>query len=1085
MAYVDIPNGDDLSESFLNDIARRKEFASLKRGVVGALTPIESGYLIVNDDPTVGITLPPRLEGLQLHGAQMFVRAFKNPNTPYSRILVNWQTGAGKTLGMLAMSQEYAHHFRSQVHLPPDERPTVFIISFSKDTIQSEMLSFPELGFVTAQEIVQLEKAKARAASGAYDTQRLNVLLGTYKRRITNRLMGGYYQFYGYKEFANRIFVVTPKGVAAGFDPSVLFDNDPENIVATIDSETDKGHVHLNLELINKLKGCLIVADEIQKAYNVQTKNNYGVALQYVLDSIEDGNTHAIFMSATPMSGSATAIVDLLNLLVPKKERANRILRRDEFFEGATTIGGVVPSKLRKGALERIKNYSRGRVSFMLEPPSDTYPARYFKGVSADGIQYLKFELCVMSKIHEKIARGYEEQTDNTKHSNTKQYLYDTVFPASEWITDESSIDGYTIPSSTLLSQYASLPQPKQSTVFTANRADHGSMIASGSALRLPELAKMSTKLAHCMKMLIEFIKQGTSSGKIMLYHHLIQTSGVLLVESVLRENGVISQDESPTSNTLCVHCGETRDRCDAAKKTNHEFAPVRYAAVHSFVRANMLNTIARFNRRSNAHGKDVKILIGSGIISVGITLKAVRHQLILAMPSDIPTLLQVFGRCVRNRSHEDLPKEDRNVSVYVLVSTYEDGSGPELDKYRTKMGEYCVIQTIEKTLRTVAVDAFSNVSTIPKEDTIDSLTYKPAIERAPNNMISDSSFLAYGWGIQEVGVITSSILALYKIRPVWTYDDLWNAVSSNTVSGVSIIESTMDERNFAIALHKLCDKNTISNRQRNTFITFADPYYIATNDIQLDYDSYTRSPSHVDVKSYLLTSVIDNSSHTKLLEMLKVVPMWKTLMTYAPEVHYTALRAIVEDAVMSGVVSNKLSDMMNMYASLKILITVGDVIESESARRLYRGNDDNDKHIIGFVSKRAISIYDTKTGWYELPKNTIPLPNYTENMHIVGYAERKSGLVRFKLRPPLVINATHRDKRVIQTGAVCNTYSRKELSVISANIGISTRAEDNIDTMCSNIQKTMIDNEIRARSNESTQEEKQRWVYLFNELVR
>ena len=235
MSYPTVPTsstGDpperELRE-FLLDLGARKEFRSLAPTAAaapppGAPHPYGFGLPGGPGDGGGGI---PVIPGLRLHGAQLFVGNFSNPDTPFTRLLLNWQTGTGKTIGAITIAQEYVRQYRARITVPPGDRPTVFVVGFTKTIIQAEMLRHPEFGFVSPEEAVELRRLHALAeASGGPATpesRHYSGFVGVLKRRITDRTRGGYYQFAGYKEFANRLLVVTRAGAARGFSVAGLY----------------------------------------------------------------------------------------------------------------------------------------------------------------------------------------------------------------------------------------------------------------------------------------------------------------------------------------------------------------------------------------------------------------------------------------------------------------------------------------------------------------------------------------------------------------------------------------------------------------------------------------------------------------------------------------------------------------------------------------------------------------------------------------------------------------------------------------------------------------------------------------------
>ena len=78
--------------TLLNDIYSRKEFKFLP-----LISKTNYDY---------------ELKGFNLSSAQLFVKNFLNPNTPYKRLLLNWMTGSGKTAPSPAIANEFIKVFK-------------------------------------------------------------------------------------------------------------------------------------------------------------------------------------------------------------------------------------------------------------------------------------------------------------------------------------------------------------------------------------------------------------------------------------------------------------------------------------------------------------------------------------------------------------------------------------------------------------------------------------------------------------------------------------------------------------------------------------------------------------------------------------------------------------------------------------------------------------------------------------------------------------------------------------------------------------------------------------------------------------
>lgn len=78
----------------------------------------------------------------------------------------------------------------------------------------------------------------------------------------------------------------------------------------------ERGEIQVNTVLLKQFENSLLICDEIHNTYNSMMKNNYGVAIQYILDYTP--SLRALFLSATVAYHSPTEVIDLMNLLLPK-----------------------------------------------------------------------------------------------------------------------------------------------------------------------------------------------------------------------------------------------------------------------------------------------------------------------------------------------------------------------------------------------------------------------------------------------------------------------------------------------------------------------------------------------------------------------------------------------------------------------------------------------------------------------------------------------------------------------------------------------------------------------------------------------
>lgn len=721
--------------------------------------------------------------------------------------------------------------------------PTVFVLGFGspKAAFLRELLKYPDFGFITYAEKDELKHRIGMAESGLPDdVKHLDAYRIFLKKRITNKNKGGFYKFYGYDEFVNRLFssetvkltdleVIANQRAKAG-DTTTLEEIILEHIKA--------GKIHVNMQLLDMFKNSLMICDELHNTYNMSMKNNRGVAIQYVLDIVE--TVRLLGLSATPLSNSPTEAVDFVNYLVPASQK---FTKKGLFLTSRT----MVP-----GGLEALGRATRGRISFLQDVNIKYFPKRVFVGESlilpadvgglhqGDTLPYLKFIICPMSELHQATYNAHVAQTtesDNYHSIPTDGYsIYDLVLPSP----DASSAPSGSTPigifrSSDVRNKISMAPAAwKLEHKISMKKYSTTNSILVGDFLRRENIGLYSAKYEKLLDIIFEIVQgsggDGTKCEKIMIYHDRVKMSGVLMIQELLKANDMIDEHSEPTDATLCCVCGKP---LSAHVLAPHEYIPIRFVVAHSDMdKSTMDASLAKFNGANNTRGHKYMILVGSKIIKESYDFKDIRELIVMSLPINFPTLLQVFGRCVRKDSHVNLPPEQRQVNIRMLISTvnpkYPAGDliSPELYRYVDKLADYIAIQEIEREWDRNAIDGSIHRDIImpmalkdiyhpngrrgPPIDMLGNLYFDPAYE-VPDYKAADLSaatFNAYKYYEEEIRTQTYIIKRLFTLMPVWSYDDLWKTVQAPPF-GIETNPALFGENNFIIALYNLVNRVT------------------------------------------------------------------------------------------------------------------------------------------------------------------------------------------------------------------------------------------------------------------------------------
>jgi hypothetical protein len=481
---------------------------------------------------------------------QNIVINFLSPHTINTRLLLKWNPGMGKTYPALKIAKLFLDVFKKQEKFI-EGGGKIFVIGFQKITFKKELLTNPDLGFLTRQEIEEHKATYDRvlstgdeALAAAYKSKE-----DEYKKRFSKHI-----KFIGYKQLVNDLFKKKTNSLEENNRVIELVSTmEEEKLVAAIKD----GTIELNKETLAKFDNSFIICDEIQDVYNQREKNNWGTTLQIIFDSYP--TVKILLLSATPVYGSPSECIDILNLLSTNGVK----YKKEEFFD-------IKTQKMLPGVEEKLVAALRGHVSFVIDSNIDQFAKESWAGDYINGIPLFPFIRCEMSPLHKEV---YMAEYKNSL-SVDSAYLNDFIIPYAAPEKSQGSGSRYNIKAKGFyttsdVKQYLSSIDDSvyRKIGLRMNKQDG---IIYGFGLQRDKLRNISTKYFRMLECLDEYMKPDywkddngvsniKSSGKIFIYHNNVIMSGVSFIKNVLLENGFIQYGQVPLATTRCSVCGKLK----------------------------------------------------------------------------------------------------------------------------------------------------------------------------------------------------------------------------------------------------------------------------------------------------------------------------------------------------------------------------------------------------------------------------------------------------------------------------------------------------------------------------------------------
>ncbi len=439
-----------------------------------------------------------------------------------------------------------------------------------------------------------------------------------------------------------------------------------KNLIKKSDTRIDKYYDILSynkfVELTDsgdlKIQNCILIIDEVQNM--ISEDGTYYNSLREAIDKSDD-KSRFIFMSATPMFDKPVELALTLNLL----NFEDQLPTGREFFKQFVDIVKKGNGKLKYEAknLDAIREFSKGIISHYRGAPPYTFPKKIIRVVK-----------CVMGSLQ---YRAYKTVLDNENKIETKRYKN------KEKVFEENAIKD--LPNNFFLGS-----RIISNVVYPNMKISDSGLKSFKGRAATTELEKYSVKFYKMLK------KIKSAKGPVFVYSNFKEYGGIKSFQKVLDENGF--------KNYLTSGEGKKR-----------------YAIWSGDEKANKREEIRTvYNNKENEYGDKIKVILGSPAIKEGVSLLRVKQVHIIEPTWNWSKMEQIIGRAVRFCSHKDVQKEDREVKVYIYVST-SPNKEETTDEYILNLAvqKNRLISKFELALKEAAVDCalFKNANYYPDVD--------------------------------------------------------------------------------------------------------------------------------------------------------------------------------------------------------------------------------------------------------------------------------------------------------------------------------------------------------------------------------
>ncbi|HEY9704250.1 MAG TPA: DEAD/DEAH box helicase family protein [Allocoleopsis sp.] len=462
---------------------------------------------------------------------------------------------------------------------------------------------------------------------------------------------------------------------------------------------------------ISNVSNTVVICDEI---HNVTGNDSYFALLKLLKRS---ENVKLILLTATVIYDSIKEIFEISNLLnydskvlLPIR---NELIKEKLIFFTKTNekniISKNIPYLTEKGK-EHLIDFLKGKVSYLVQDKK-FFPSLHY---GKNGKKSVSLSECIMSSFQDYF---YKNSLMNSSNNDSENVLFKDSSDAATIVYPDGTYG---------------------STGFIKNilkSKDH-------TFLKKENIKKYSCKIFN----ILEIIEK--SKGICFIYSNFVTNGGIQLLEMVLKKNGYSEY---------------------GTRGTKPKFVTIS-EGMSNKTKEKIIKTI---NSKENIYGKEIKILLGSYVISEGISFKNIRQIHILEPYWNFSRIEQIIGRGARFRSHALLNPKDRKVDIYLHSAISKTTDSIDLLKYQLSFEKNKSAKEVTKIISKIAIDCPLNQQR-NKVDCEYNLPEKPKIDTTTYFLLSHSK--------EEYVFIMEKIQELFTLGSVFLLKDIVEYINTKGI---------------------------------------------------------------------------------------------------------------------------------------------------------------------------------------------------------------------------------------------------------------------------------------------------------------